>query len=53
MNIGFICNISNSHGTGHFYRCLALSQILNKKNFFLAKSFQTVLNLKRITNFLR
>ncbi len=40
MSIGFICNISNSYGTGHFYRCYGLSQIFNKKKiFFISRKF--------------
>ena len=54
MNIGFICNISNSHGTGHFYRCLALSQILNKKkNFFFSKKFPNSIKFKKNYKFFK
>ena len=31
MSVGFISNISKDKGAGHFYRCLALSKIFEKK----------------------
>tara|TARA_B100001057_G_scaffold500955_1_gene619179 strand:- start:18244 stop:19245 length:1002 start_codon:yes stop_codon:yes gene_type:complete len=53
MNIGFICNISNSYGSGHFHRCLALSQIFKKgKLFFFGNKFPKSLKLKKNYKFI-
>ena len=52
MNIGFIVDASNEIGLGHWSRCINLSKIFNKKNYFFSRyypvGYQKIKNINLI-----